>query len=687
MRCLDMSVAAPVKLEPEEGRHRDRDAIIGRRISDLAAMLFSHDDEGLIYASVYRIDEEFTSLSVCMCPDIMSLSELYAIVEKSVNQVHQIAGAKIVSCQEITVKKYKALDKEADSLSRYHSSRHLQLRVNMDYFDDNLFRIRESVIESGKLSKKKAQAEAGKILADKTLYEEIERIYDPINEEKFYGHPVHYRIKTGSGESAMAIVQLIVRMLKSRKRIPSDRITRIFDVTENCYNDNDLKYAIQNAQGTAVAIELCGSKGEHGNYATSYEAVVRDFADLIEKYHHNTLFFFIENTVEPGFSPDLIAKVADFLDIVDIEEGTGTVDDAIAVLHRLIRESKYSMLGDDEDDGIKRYLPKKRQVISYHDIYTAFDEWQAGVLKEKVYRSYQKCRPLEIKKEKTKESAYDRLQNMIGLCDVKRVTDQIISVYKLQELRKKYHLEDEPINRHMIFTGNPGSAKTTVARLLADILTEEHVLKTGCLVECGRADLVGRYVGWTAREVEAKFRKARGGILFIDEAYSLVDDRSGSFGDEAINTIVQMMENYRDEVIVIFAGYTDRMESFLKTNEGLRSRIAFHLDFPDYQAEELWQILELMIREHGYTVADGIREKCLDIFSMACVQDDYGNGRFVRNFLEQALLKQAIRLMPTGEKAIKPSKKKCRELIAEDFDVDLTGLLDEHKKNKSIGFL
>ena len=274
MRCLDIRVAAPVILEPEEGAKKDRDAIIGRRISDLAAQLFSHSDEGLIYASVYRIDEEFTNLSVCMCPDLMSLSELKRIVEKAVDQVHQITGARVESCQEITVKKNIALDNEADSKSRYHSSYHMQRRVKIDYFDNSNFRIKEAIIEDKKLSKKEAQIEAEKILAAQTLYDEIERIYDPVNEERFYGHPVHYRIKAGDGESAMTIVRLIVQMLKSRGRIPGDRITRISDVTEYCYNEDDLNYAIRNSQGTAVAIELCGSKEDHGNYATSYEAVV-----------------------------------------------------------------------------------------------------------------------------------------------------------------------------------------------------------------------------------------------------------------------------------------------------------------------------------------------------------------------------------------------------------------------------
>ena len=684
MRCLDLKVAVRVNLEPGEGYARkDRATIISRGIADATARLLSHSDEGLINASVYRIEETHTQVAVCMCPDLMTECEVRTIVEKELNKTFSVSGAKVESCREITVKKHLALEGEADSLSISHMSRRLPRKVRLDYFNNCYYRISESVIDDVILSKNQAKNEAAAMMADRSLFEEIERIYDPINEAIFYGHPVHYRIKAGDRESSKVIINLIVRMLKSRGRIPGDRISHIYDIAEECYNEEDLNCAIKNAQSTAVAIELSGTKGDHGNYASSYDAVVRSFAGLIEKYHHNTLFFFVENKDEPGFSPDLIGHVSDYLDIVDIEEGMGSLEESARVLRTMIESSPYKQL---VSEGFDDYLPKKRSVVTYHDVNVAFEKWKRNVLKEKAYRSYQKCRTLELKKEKESVSAYEKLQSMIGLTEVKRVTDQIISSYKLQELRKSYRMDDETISRHMIFTGNPGSAKTSVARLLADILTEEHILKTGCLVECGRQDLVGKYVGWTAKEVEAKFRKAKGGILFIDEAYSLVDDRDGSFGDEAINTIVQQMENNRDDVIVIFAGYADRMESFLQANEGLRSRIAFHLDFPDYTAEELWQIMELMVQERDYEMANGVYEKCMSVFNKACAMDGFGNGRFVRNYLDQVILRQAERLMPPGEKTKRPSKKKCRELIAEDFGVDFSAFFEKDVKRKPIGF-
>jgi SpoVK/Ycf46/Vps4 family AAA+-type ATPase len=219
---------------------------------------------------------------------------------------------------------------------------------------------------------------------------------------------------------------------------------------------------------------------------------------------------------------------------------------------------------------------------------------------------------------------------------------------------------------HMIFTGNPGSAKTTAARLFARIMKENGLLSRGDLVEVGRSDLVGRYVGWTAKIVREKFREARGSVLFIDEAYSLVDDRSGSFGDEAINTIVQEMENNRKDMAVIFAGYPDKMERFLETNPGLRSRIAYHVPFADYSPDELYEILEFFAREKEMALAPDVRDHILPIFKSAVKASDFGNGRFVRNIFEKARMNQADRLVNSDTSEV--TEDDVRTLLARDFE-------------------
>lgn len=234
---------------------------------------------------------------------------------------------------------------------------------------------------------------------------------------------------------------------------------------------------------------------------------------------------------------------------------------------------------------------------------------------------------------------------MIGLSDAKQVIQKALNYYKMQKLYEEKGVKRDRPAMHMVFTGNPGTAKTTVARLFARIMKENGLLSKGQLIEVGRADLVGKYVGWTAPTVKSKFKAALGGVLFIDEAYSLVEDRDGLYGDEAINTIVQEMENHRDDVVVIFAGYPDKMEGFLQKNPGLRSRIAFHVPFADYSSKELCCIAKLIGKNKGLSFSEDAVVKLETLFDAARQQSDFGNGRYVRNILEQARMSQATRLM------------------------------------------
>lgn len=256
-----------------------------------------------------------------------------------------------------------------------------------------------------------------------------------------------------------------------------------------------------------------------------------------------------------------------------------------------------------------------------------------------------------------------------------------LDYYKVQRIYAQRGLKQERPAMHMVFTGNPGTAKTTAARLFAKIMRDNGLLSKGHLVEVGRGDLVGKYVGWTAKIVKLKFKEALGGVLFIDEAYSLVDDRSGSFGDEAINTIVQEMENHREELVVIFAGYPEQMEAFLDKNPGLRSRIAFHVPFADYDSDELCRIAQLMAKNSEMQLTDGAAEQLKTVFDAARKQPDFGNGRYVRNVLEQAKMQQASRLLTMDIDRLTTQTLKTIE--KEDIF-----LPDEHKKpsERKIGF-
>jgi SpoVK/Ycf46/Vps4 family AAA+-type ATPase len=256
-----------------------------------------------------------------------------------------------------------------------------------------------------------------------------------------------------------------------------------------------------------------------------------------------------------------------------------------------------------------------------------------------------------------------------------------VNYHKAQTLFHDKGMARDKTAMHMIFTGNPGSAKTTVARLFARIMKGNGLLSRGDMIEVGRSDLVGKYVGWTAPTVKAKFRQAKGSVLFIDEAYSLVDDKSGSYGDEAINTIVQEMENNREDTVVIFAGYPDKMEQFMDTNPGLRSRIAFHVKFDDYSPDELYKILGQMAKNYGMSIAPDVCEKLIPIFEATVDTDDFGNGRFVRNIFERAKMNHADRLVCMNSDDI--SEDDVRILTAVDFEMP-AGL---KTMSKVIGFI
>ena len=192
--------------------------------------------------------------------------------------------------------------------------------------------------------------------------------------------------------------------------------------------------------------------------------------------------------------------------------------------------------------------------------------------------------------------------------------------------------------------------------------------------------------GMDCQIVKDKFRKARGGVLFIDEAYALNSD--DHFGPEAINTIVQEMENHRDDVIVIFAGYPEPMEDFLKANEGLRSRIAFHLNFPDYNADEMTKIFAMMLKEQGYTCSSGFLEKARSLFSEAVKHTEFGNGRFARNLLEQTVMKQSARLIRLNEESDDPARPLHRKdlITLEADDLAVESVTNYRVEKVQIGF-
>ena len=268
-----------------------------------------------------------------------------------------------------------------------------------------------------------------------------------------------------------------------------------------------------------------------------------------------------------------------------------------------------------------------------------------------------------------------KLDDVVGLDNVKVFTKQLVAQLQMRAQRLEAGLPvPADSSLHMIFSGNPGTGKTTVARIVAAAFKSLSILRLGHLVECDRASLVAGYAGQTAIKTKQLVDTALGGILFVDEAYALVSDDRDTFGKEALDTLMKATEDYRDDLVVILAGYPADMLKLLSRNPGLKSRFATTIDFPDYSADELMHIAEVMLNAEMLTLSPGAREALMTIFvCMSTVHDrENGNGRAVRNLLERAKRVQALRLMDLG--GGKRTREELTLLTEADFEESLNEL-------------
>ncbi|AKR54833.1 putative RuBisCo-expression protein CbbX [Devosia sp. H5989] len=241
-------------------------------------------------------------------------------------------------------------------------------------------------------------------------------------------------------------------------------------------------------------------------------------------------------------------------------------------------------------------------------------------------------------------------RELVGLVPVKTRIRETAALLLVDKARRDLGLTQETPTLHMSFTGNPGTGKTTVALRMADLLHRLGYIRKGHLVSVTRDDLVGQYIGHTAPKTKEILKKAMGGVLFIDEAYYLFrPENERDYGSEAIEILLQVMENQRNDLVVIVAGYGDRMEKFYQSNPGFRSRIAHHIDFPDYTDDELLQISELLLAQQHYHLDEGARRALTEYIAIRRTQPHFANARSLRNALDRARLRQANRLFESAD--------------------------------------
>lgn len=449
----------------------------------------------------------------------ISAEILCKIFVKSVKDF-EITSAKILSFNEITPENAAKLLRQADrnDYTTYNCDWEREgfgdnEDFTLNYYRNSSFKIEEKLFSEKNLDYESAKKTAENMMVEKSFLDELERIYSEKNPKEFFGHPVHYKIVAKNSQGALQMASLLCQALYANKRLVGRCMSFISEISEDCYEEDDIENIFRQSAGGTIIIELRGSRDEHRNYANCFEKVIQDFTEKICKYQRDTLFIFVESTENPGFSSRFIANLQEDIYIVELKEGTGNRAIALDYMQNLIQQEKRIEYREEE------ILPLMGEKTTFRpsDIHKIYEGLCRDNLRNNTYVTYKQASRLMIVKDDMKgKEAYQTLQEMVGLEKIKSIVDQIIGNAKIQKMRSNLGLDQHKTSLHMVFTGNPGSAKTTVARLLADILSKEGILQSGEFIECGRADLVGKYVGWTAPAVKRQFKMAKGGVLFID---------------------------------------------------------------------------------------------------------------------------------------------------------------------------
>ena len=306
---------------------------------------------------------------------------------------------------------------------------------------------------------------------------------------------------------------------------------------------------------------------------------------------------------------------------------------------------------DRKDEIIRLQMDVINQMTRSNLNRIADDLWgSAEPRKTEVKEEKAAEQSLTEEKPESMEELKKELHSYIGLEDVKKEVETLINLVNVQKLRRENGLPVNDLSLHMVFSGNPGTGKTMIARLMARIYKSLGILSKGQLVEVDRSGLVAGYVGQTAIKTSEVIEKAKGGVLFIDEAYALTNRGGNDYGQEAVDTLLKAMEDNRDDLIVIVAGYVELMEEFIHSNPGLESRFNRFLYFPDYSIDEMMDIFDMRCKQNGYALAEDARPILRDVIKLESMDvKGFGNARGIRNLFERAVTAQANRLASDPE--------------------------------------
>lgn len=412
-----------------------------------------------------------------------------------------------------------------------------------------------------------------------------------------------------------------------------------------------------------------------------------EFFESLRQLEGHTLAIFMANNYQEA--KEIEKELSEINHRISIVPFPDYQQEELASIGRMMLAKKMIRVNDDD---FKNALSKKSRInnakhirqfvqeIIEFSVQTGYDPSED---KEINLENFLICPKSQIGLSKTPE---DTLQELIGLTEVKNLLTQQIAFNKVNHLRKQHGIYNDTVNHHLVFSGNPGTGKTEVARLYTKILFNNKIIQENKLVEVGRADLIGEYIGSTAPKVKKVFDDAKGGVLFIDEAYSLIPRHEKDYGHEAIATIIQEMENRRDEVLVIFVGYEDLMKEFLDINPGLSSRISREIRFEDYSSDELFAIIELMISRKQYQLKGDCKHKLYQHLSELERDSYFGNARYVRKLVDHIILYQAQRVINMEDSQL-TSLENLSLVTLEDIENALESFgFSTQKLSRTIGF-
>ena len=581
--------------------------------------------------------------------------------------------------KEITIAQFLSLLKASAKNGYLEDDDDIKIAMGLENFDTYISEVPEETLIDKLFTKKQALARAKELMLGVTVSSEIKRIFTKAAPRRFSAHPVHYLIVSDDAKVRSAIRELLLGSLFNAGRLQNRRVCFIAPkfMRGRFAVHADMAEHIYKAQegGTVVLTPFAGLRAD--------DRIDRGVGDLIKqagliRLNRRKVLSVLELERRDASLIETLSDELCGVATICLDEETIFFEDAAGYLRHRARQDQIT----DYGSLIERLTEKEKGYLAA-DLNRLYDGWYDEHLRTEVYPQYRK---IYVKQENDnllpKGDAFQDLLNLVGLKEVKALIQSMIDHHRARKLMMEHGIKGKKPVLHMVFSGSPGTAKTTVARLTAQIMKDNNLLSVGGLVEVGRSDLVDRYVGGTAPRVRSLFQRARGSVLFIDEAYSLTDDRRGAFGDEAISTIVQEMENTREATAVIFAGYPDKMEEFLQVNPGLRSRIAFHVPFADYSKEELLAILKLFASAEGFTLEAAALQRAETLIEQTMRKEDFGNGRFVRNLFDQARLHQASRIMTLPGSQI--SRKLLCTITAEDFS--LPGMYTIKPERPPIGF-